>query len=668
MIKYEKASDLNAKMKNVRSKDRPSCKEILDIKHIWSLSEIEFDFENELESITKNSDPEIESYLISVIKNRHQLERDAKIITNFMMISNEKRDLIRNLFLNIEFLHFFSTLKPTTHVKEKNLTNVFRDVYNSPIIIKILTFLFVVASLADYFYSSGAYFAHIFAILIALPIIVSAFYFDILIACFLIFSNQTISTFIFERRFKTTFIIFALLVYAFLVTLIFAAFILKLFLPIAFIAVVIIILAIIFDSLFFDRSNFNALVIVFGEYVLCFSILSIGIFFILIFSSHYLGNSILYYCLTDSFTADISKFAFFICIFYVLNLWFFVFFELIFNSPILNCRKSTNFIRREYFIHVIRFTILFFIVIFTASALILDFFFAYAFVISIVIIWSIYSDALISHRDFFEEFAISFKRYVLSFCAFSYINYSILFFYAIIFENPIIDRSFAFAFNPNFSLFEYSFLILFIIICWILKLVDHSFDNLILNRRINFSLSQFVLSSGLFLITFFCVMNSIIPIFDKSSLLNQRIISILIFCVYKFILLFCTFHIFLYIVIVSVAVFLNRFQTLNYQFFSVLFYSFTKFLVFFCVSFYIIPKLPILNRSILVNFNTITFVSIILSLKHHYEKFTFGFLIKPASFFGIIIISLLIFGTNNFISFLSNYNFLIIYCSFIIAN
>jgi hypothetical protein len=665
MKKYERASDLNARMKNVRSKDRPTCGEILESRHLWTLNSIEFDLKSELESIKSGS--VVESYLLSAIKDRYKLDRGTKSISNFKISFNRKRDLIRNSFFNIELLHLFPSLKSKTHAKEKNLRDVMKDVYNSPMIIKTLTFLFVFAALVDSIRTSGTYFAEIFAILIALPLITIGFYFDFLITCFLIFSNQFVSAFIFEKRSGIIFIITSIFVNAILVTLILAVLILKLFLTFAFIITLIIILAVIFDALFFDRSIFTALIRCFGEYVLCFSLLSIFILSILIFQSYFLNNLFLNHCFIDTIIANLSKFALFFCIFFVLNFWFFIFVEIIFNNPILNCRKSGSYTYDEYFIYAIRLVILFFIFIFTVSVSILDFFFTYAFVISVLIVWSIFSDALINHRDFIKEFVISFHRYILSFCVFSYINYSVLFFYAIIFENPIIDRRFVLTFNPSSSLFEYSFLILFIIFFWFLKLVDHFMNSLILNRRITFGLGELVVSSCLFSITFFCFANSIIPVFDRT-ILNHRLIKILIAGFDKFILLFCTLHIFIYIIVLSIAVFLNKFRTLNRSFFGAIFASFTKFFLSFCVFSFIMPKLPIIDRFILVFYNSIIFISIILGLKFHFKKFSFGYLIKPASLFGVLIISLLIFGTDNFLNFISSYSFLFIYCFFIIAN
>lgn len=111
MTKYEKARDLNEKMVNVRSKSRPDCKEMLENKHLWSLSEIEFDLQNELKLIIENSDQTEESYLISVIQHRYNFDRYGKIISNFRMWFNEKRDLIRNSFFNYGLLHLIPSLK-----------------------------------------------------------------------------------------------------------------------------------------------------------------------------------------------------------------------------------------------------------------------------------------------------------------------------------------------------------------------------------------------------------------------------------------------------------------------------------------------------------------------------------------------------------------------------
>jgi hypothetical protein len=670
MIKYEKASDFHAKMKNERSKDRPTCGDLLADKHLWSLSEIEFDFENELELITKISDSVDRSYLISIVKHRHRynLDRGAKIIGNFRMYLNEKRDLIRNIFSSNEVLKFFQNIKSKHHEKPENFRCVIKDAYNCPMILKIFLLLFLSASSVDYIYSEGIHFAHIFATLFASPLILSAFYFDLLITCLLILKNQTISTIIFERRYRNVLVISTLVICGLLVvTMILALIILRVFFAGALIMAIIILLAIIYDLLFFNRSIFNILNRRFGEYVLCFFILLVCIFFILILVAHISDKSIVNCPFIEKLTTDISKFVLYFCIFYVLNFWFFMFIETIYNNPILNCRNFSYSYYDDYFIICIRLVISIFLFIIIVSALISDFFFIYAFVISVIIIWSIFSDALIHHRSFNKEFVICYDRYILSFCVFSFLNYSILFFYAIIFDNPVLDRSFVFSFNPSFGLFEYSFLILFIVIFWFLKLVDHFTKNLILNRRIIIGFSEFVISSCLFSIITCCIPNSIIPVSDET-VLNQRVISMLIFGIDKFILVFCMLNIFVYIIVISIRVFLNRFRTIDCQFFGTLFTSFTKLLILFCALSIIIPKIPVLNTRILGFLNTIIFISILLGLKYHFKKFTFGYLIKPASLFGVLIIGLLIFGNNNFVSFLSNYSFLIIYSFFIIAN
>ncbi len=597
MIKYEKASDLNAKMKNERSKDRPTCREILEDKRLWSLSEIEFDFENELKLIAKISDSLDRSYLISIVKHRYNLDRGAKIIGNFRMCLNEKRDLIRNTFSNNEMLKFFSNIKSKHHEKPKNFRCVIKEAYNCPMILKFFLFLFLFASSVDYICSDGIHFANIFAILFASPLILSALYFDLVITCLLILKNQTVSTIIFERRYRNILIISTLVICGFLVvTMILALTILRVFFAGALIMAIIILLAIIFDLLFFNRSIFNILIRRFGEYVLCFSFLSVCIFFILILVANIFDKSILNCRFIEKLTADLSKFVLYFCIFYVLNFWFFMFIEAIYNNPILNCRNFSDSYYDEYFIICIRLVILIFLFIIIVSALISDFFFTYAFVISVIIVWSILSDALIHHRDFNKEFVICYDRYILLFCVFSFLNYSTLFFYAIIFDNPVLDRNFVFAFNPSFGLFEYSFLILFIVIFWFLKLVDHFIDNLFLNRRIIIGFSEFVMSSCLFSITICCLPNSIIPVFDET-VLNQRIISMLIFGIDKFILVFCMLNIFIYIIVISIGVFLNRFRTVDYQFFGALFSSFTKLLILFCTFSIIIPKIPILKYS-----------------------------------------------------------------------
>jgi hypothetical protein len=314
----------------------------------------------------------------------------------------------------------------------------------------------------------------------------------------------------------------------------------------------------------------------------------------------------------------------------------------------------------------IRMVIVIFVFIISVSAMILDFFFTYAFVIAACIIWAVFSEALISHSNFNQAFVSGFDRYILKFCIFSFLNSSILFSYAFIFDNPILDRRFVFAFNPSFSLFEYSFLIIFIFIFWFFKLVEHFLDNLIHNRRIIFGLSEFVISSCLFSVIVFCIPNFIIPVFDET-VLNQRLINVLILGIDKFVLLFCIIYIFVYIIVILIAHFLSRFRSLNHQFFGTLYASFIKFLLLFYFISVAIPKLSILNPKYLYVLNAVSFISLLLTLKFYYKNFNFGYLIKPASLFGVLIIGLLIFGTQNFVAFISHYNFLLIYCFFILA-
>ncbi len=654
-------------MVNVRSKARPDCKEMLENKHIWSLSEIEFDLQNELKLIIENSDQTEESYLISVIQHRYNFDRYGKIISNFRMWFNEKRDLIRNSFFNNGLLHLIPSLKSKNYEKTKSLSAVMIEAYKCPLIVKIFIFIFVFTSLFDSIYFGGIYFAYIFVCLIAFPLIVSVVFFDFLVICLLILKNYTVSTLLFEGRFVCIFIVSILIFCSLLVgQLIFVTMILRSFLTSAFIIAVILLLAITFDSLFFNSGILIALIRSFGEYVLGFSILSIFIFFILISVVNVFDNSITNHRFVFELIADLSKFVLYFGIFYLLNFWYFVFIEIIYNNPILNCRYFSDSIYDEYFMISIRMAIVIFLFITGVSAIILDFFFTYAFLIAVIIIWAIYSEALIYHCNFNQAFVNGFDRYILQFCTFSFLNSSILFSYAFIFDNPILDRRFVFAFNPSFSLFEYSFLIIFIFISWFLKLAEHFLHNLIQNRRIIFGLSEFVISSCLYSATVFFIPNSIIPIFDKT-ILNQRLINILILGIDKFLLLFCTIYICIYIFVILNAHFLNRFRSLNHKFFGNLYASFIKFLLLFYLISLVIPKLAILNPKFFYVFNTVSFISLLLALKFYYKNFNFSQLIKPASLFGVLIIGLLIFGTQNFVAFISHYNFLLFYCFFIMA-
>jgi len=65
MEKYQKLSDLLYSMIDRKVVNRPNCKEILERKHEWALSEKELDARKELE---KANSSDKKSYVYSMIK------------------------------------------------------------------------------------------------------------------------------------------------------------------------------------------------------------------------------------------------------------------------------------------------------------------------------------------------------------------------------------------------------------------------------------------------------------------------------------------------------------------------------------------------------------------------------------------------------------------------
>ncbi len=71
LSKYRNANDLSLKMKSERYRDRPNCDQILEDKHLWSLSDEQFDFKTDLEVFKANCDENESYYLISLLQHKY---------------------------------------------------------------------------------------------------------------------------------------------------------------------------------------------------------------------------------------------------------------------------------------------------------------------------------------------------------------------------------------------------------------------------------------------------------------------------------------------------------------------------------------------------------------------------------------------------------------------
>jgi hypothetical protein len=567
-------------------------------------------------------------------------------------------------------------MKPKKY--QKTLKKVIKNAYKSfSLALKVTMGLFVFLSVWDFMHIDGKYFVCIFGSLIAFPLTVCALVFDFLVVYFICLKNEKITHFLRRSDSVKNFIFSTIKVCSSLVVLLMAtAVIFKKLFVCSILIVSIIVLAIIFDAIFFKCRIFHALNESFGKCVLYFSVFFVFIYLILNLIGLFFDDPIPNHRIVDKLFDSLNKFVLLISIFYVINLWFFNFVELVCNFPILNCRNFPNFDREKFdkcfidtFIKSTRIYGALFLCVIIVSLLISDFLFTSAFVVAIIIIWAIDSDALMHNITFIKAFVAGIDFYILEFLIFSILNYSLLIFIALILDNPIPDKRFLTLFNPSFILSEYSLKVFSILICCILKLVNHSIDNLILKRRFVFSLSKFIIISCFFSVIVLCIPNFYLPVFD-NTILNQRILTILMASIDKFILLICIIYIFIYLIIILIALIFEQYSPLDEIFFYALFKSFCRFTLLFllCSLFtYLCSDFPFLDRNTLGVLNAAIFIFIILGLKFHYKKFFFNYLFKPASFFGVLIICYHIFGSHNFIAMMSNYSFLVIYIFFIFA-